>query len=98
MARELFIYWKLGEAQSAAAIRATAEMQVLLRAQHPGLQARLYRRADVKAGVMTLMEVYGHAAGVDAGLQAAIERAAAQALHVWQDAPRHVEVFETLGG
>ncbi len=98
MARELFIYWHTGADEAAAAVEAATRLQRELRLQHPGLQARLYRRADDKPGCATLMEVYARPPlGVDAALEAAISAAAA-ALGAHGDGARHVEAFDSAGG
>lgn len=100
MARELFVYWKLGAARAEGAAAATAAMQLELRRSHPDLQARVYRRSDTRGEVATLMETYAgsDAAGVGPALQAAIEAAAARHLQGWCDGPRHVEAFDKLAG
>ena len=96
MPKALFIYWKLDAGRTAEATAAASRLQAGLQARHPGLQAGLYRRADVPGGVATLMETYAHPAGVEAPLQAAIEADAAVALQDWCTGPRHVEVFESI--
>lgn len=103
MARELFIYWKVPQAQAEAAhAAATALLQALAQSQ-PALQARLLRRADEAASrgpQATFMEIYrAPAGGVTAAQQQAIEAAAAVALAALggQGGPqRHIEVFESL--
>ena len=96
MAHELFIYWKLNAPQAAAALDAAAVMQRELLRTHPALQARLYRRVDRHGDVVTLMESYAHAGGVDAALQALIAAAAAHHLQPWHDSLRHVETFDAV--
>ena len=96
MPRELFIYWKVDEGQSEPAIACSLAMQAELQASHPALQSRLHRRSDVRGGQVTLMESYRSAQGVHAALQAAVADAALRHLKLWADAPRHVEVFESL--
>ncbi len=95
--RELFVYYRVRVADTAAVQAAAQAMQAQLRAQHPGLIARLMRRADVPATNETWMETYAvdpaHAAdGVNAALEAAIDRAAI-ALQPLLAGPRHTEVF-----
>lgn len=100
MARELFIYWKLVAADLPAAARAASRVQAALCRAHPGLVARLHRRADLKDGIATLMESYAHPDGVGSALQAAIEDAIATvedgATPAWRLGARHVEAFESI--
>jgi hypothetical protein len=103
--RELYIYWRVGTPQLAAALQATQHMQQQLQGQHPGLQARLLVRLDEKAGAAnsaahsTVMETYRASNGITLTLQAAIATAAQQFLQPWllgnSDGlgQRHVEVF-----
>ncbi len=100
MARELFVYWKLQADRAEDAAAATAAMQAELLQAHPGLQARVYRRADTRGEIATLMETYAStaAAGVGSDWQAAIEAAAARHLAGWCAGPRHVEAFDRLAG
>jgi hypothetical protein len=90
--RELFIYWRV--AGSAADAEAAARrMQAELRALHPALVARLYRKLDDRR--VTLMETYAlPGIGIDAVLQRQIEAAGFPALAAWCTEGRHVEVFE----
>jgi hypothetical protein len=98
MARELFIYWKVDVTIAEGAATAAAAMQVDLLGRFPALQARLYRRSDLRGDVVTLMETYASsdAGGVGPALQAAIEAAAARHLQGRCDGPRHVESFDRL--
>ncbi|MDE2564614.1 MAG: DUF4936 family protein [Burkholderiales bacterium] len=96
--RELFVYWRAAPDAAAAAAAAAQRLQAILCQRHPGLVARLFRRAHAPGDPPTLMETYAHPQGIDAGLQAAIEQAAAAALQAWCRGPRHVEVFERVGG
>ena len=97
MARELFVYWKVAAGAAAQAAAATADFQQSLRAQHPGLQARLLQRAEGNGLTATLMETYAlPPAGVDRALQTAIEAAAVPALADWCQGRRHVEVFDAV--
>ena len=95
--RELFVYYRIRDADAAAARRAALAMQDELRRTHPGLAARLLTRAGGSDGLQTWMETYtlaGDAAGVDAGLEAEIERQATS----WAAlvaGPRHVEAFDS---
>jgi predicted phage gp36 major capsid-like protein len=95
MARELFVYWRVAQADAGLAEAALARMQQTLCRQHPVLVARLYRRAD--AETTTLMETYATPAGVDAALQTAIAAAAERDLAAWRGAVRHVELFDLIG-
>lgn len=95
--RELFIYWRTPAPTAAQAIRAAGQWQAELRAQHPSLDAAIYRRAgdaddsDISA-TATLMEVY--AAPIDAALERRIVDEGSRVLAPWLAGPRHVEVFE----
>jgi hypothetical protein len=104
--RELYIYWRVGTPQLAAALQATQHMQQQLLGQHPGLQARLLVRLEDKAAATagapphsTVMETYRASNGITPTLQAAIATAAQQFLQPWllgnSDGlgQRHVEVF-----
>lgn len=96
MARSLFVYWKTPRATMAPAAAAVAGAQRELVARHPGLQARLYRRADADDGAepATLMETYACDGGIDEALGQAIGEAADRAGAAYRLGPRHVEVFE----
>jgi hypothetical protein len=103
--RELYIYWRVGTLQLAAALQATQHMQQQLQGQHPGLQARLLVRQEEKTGAAntaahsTVMETYRASGGITPTLQAAIATAAQQFLQPWlvndgsSWGQRHVEVF-----
>ena len=103
MARELFVYWKVGHGSAPAAQLAAVELLRAVREIHPELQARLMRRAD-EAGESgesgdraTFMETYSApAAGVTPAVQAAIEAQAHKAFATVGRPARHVEVFERL--
>jgi hypothetical protein len=90
--RELFIYWRTPAATAAQAIEAASQWQARLRAQHPGLAATLFCRADDSGETATLMEVYG--APLDAALEKRIVDEGSRALAPWLAGQRHVEVFE----
>ena len=94
--RQLFVYWKTGAAMASEAARASASMQAALMRQHEGLAATLFRRADDAGTLVTLMEVYASAEGIDAALQATIERAAAERLARFLTGARHTEVFTAI--
>ena len=95
--RELFVYYKVRDADAEAARRVARTMQDALRRTHSGLVARLLTRAGEGDGLQTLMEIYSlaGAAGIDPGLEAEIERQATS----WTAlvaGPRHVEAFDSL--
>ncbi len=99
MARELFVYWKVGHEQAPAAHRAAVGLLQALRQAHPELQARLMQRADESGDKATFMETYSALpAGVTLALQAAIEDQARLAFVALGHPARHVEVFESLDG
>ena len=97
--RELFVYYRVREADAAAAREAVSAMQNELRSAHPGLRARLLTRqgagAGAGAGAQTWMETYSlgtGSEGVDAAFEALIETRAAS-LACLIDGSRHVEAF-----
>ena len=95
--RELYVYYRVRAAESAVAEAEVLGLQAELRAQTPGLRARLLKRPDEQDGHQTWMEIYSMESAVDvdgvsARLQAAIAARAAERLtHI--DGSRHVEVF-----
>lgn len=91
--RELYVYWKAPKASDMAPVRSA---QAALAQQHPGLHARLLRRADDSSGAATdtWMEIYAAPAGIGPALQATIEAALAPALAQLAAGPRHAEVFD----
>jgi len=95
--RELYLYWKLPADRAAQALPALRAWQQALCAAHPGLQARLLRRADeAGASPQTWMEVYRHpGAGIDAALQQRIRDEGGALLAAAHPALQRVlEVFE----
>lgn len=99
MTRELYLYWHLAADHVPQAVAAMARWQSGLTARHPGLQARLLRRADASdasTAQATLMEIYAAAGGIQPALQAEIEAEGEQAAAAWCQGARHVEVFEPL--
>lgn len=104
--RELYVYYKVRAESAAAASTAVHAFQQELRAETPGLVARLLRRPAERDGVQTWMETYAiersagagagpRAEGVGATLQSRIEHGpAGLAPHL--AGPRHVEVFVAL--
>ena len=94
--RELFVWYRVGEAQAAGAEAAVLSMQQALTAEHRGLVAGLLIRRDEPAGVQTWMETYacpGNPGGIDAEVERSIE-ARARSLAGTTDGTRHVEAFE----
>jgi hypothetical protein len=97
MARELFVYFRVHVRQADAMQAAVTDMHDRLRAEFPGLQARLLKRIDASSGSETWMETYAMAPstcveGVTETLGATIEQRAAGWSHLL-DGPRHVELF-----
>lgn len=91
MDRRLYVYYRVPESALAATVMAVRTMQATLTAAHPGLQAALLRRPELRDGDVTLMETYAAAAGVSPAVQAAIEQAASALPQ-----PRHTESFDAL--
>ena len=104
----LFVYWRCKAADVAAAQAAARRLQARLCEEYPGLQARLFLRADATAsapGEVTLMETYAPddgAAGAQPALLAAWPlvvdsvRAASSELQPWLSSARHLEAFQPL--
>lgn len=95
--RELFIYYRIRADDARAALEVAQALQARLRAQHPGLTARLLRRPEDQDRQQTWMEIYslhreGESAGVTHALQEQID-AAARALAPFIVGTRHTEVF-----
>lgn len=95
MAPQLFVYYRVRAAHRAAAIEALRGLHALWHAADPALGCELMQRADGDStnDLVTLMEVYRHAAGVAPAWQERIEREARAALAPWLVGERHVEVF-----
>jgi hypothetical protein len=97
--RELYVYYRVTAAAWQAALAAVRHHQQRLRAEHPGLAARVLRRAEEQADAITLMEVYRFdndaSACICDALQAHIE-GAATALAPWLIGTRHTERFDAL--
>ncbi len=89
MARRLYVYYRVPDAALAATVAAVRAVQVRLVQQHPGLQAELLRRPELRDGEVTLMETY-------AGVLSAAERDAIEQATSALPQPRHTEVFEPL--
>jgi hypothetical protein len=92
--RELYVYWKAPAAHADAVPTEVGPVLHALMRSHPGLQARLLRRADPGGDRVTWMETYTAPSGVTPALQAQIEAALAPLLARLQAGPRHTEVFE----
>ena len=99
-ARELFVWYRVRRESADEARAAVATLQRTLRAEWPGLHARLLARDAGEAA--TWMETYSRPAasagddrGVDETLEAAIA-AAAVGLERLIDGPRHVEAFAVV--
>lgn len=89
MARRLYVYYRVAEADLGRTVGAVRAMQQALIAAHPGLEAELLRRPELRDGQVTLMETYAGALppaldGLLAGAAAGLPQ------------PRHDEWFETL--
>jgi hypothetical protein len=89
MAHRLYVYYRVAEAQLAATVAAVRRVQATLVATHPGLQAELLRRPELREGGVTLMETYA------GPLTPALEAAITQATSALPQ-PRHSERFDTL--
>ncbi len=89
MARRLYVYYRVAEAQLPATVAAVQQAQASLVADHPGLQAELLRRPELRDGDVTLMETYA------GPLTPALEAAIVQATSALPQ-PRHSERFDTL--
>jgi hypothetical protein len=87
---DLYIYYKVRDADVASLQGAVRVMQAGLLASH-GVPGQLKRRPDSKEGMQTWMEVY---AAVPAGFTEALDAAVQQAgLAALTSGPRHTEVF-----
>ncbi len=91
MAHRLYVYYRVAEAQLPATVVAVRQVQAALAAAHPGLQAELLRRPELRDGEVTLMETYA------GPLTPAVEAAITQATSALPQ-PRHSERFDTLDG
>jgi hypothetical protein len=95
--RELFVWYRIDAVAAARARAAVEAMHARLRAQHPGLVARLLVRAGDGPAPETWMETYalpGASGGIDARLESGIEAEASAWAHLLAG-PRHVEAFAT---
>ena len=89
MERRLYVYYRVPQAQLAATVAAVRQVQPALAGAHPGLQAELLRRPELRDGEVTLMETY---AGPLTNVVLAAITQATSAL----PQPRHSEHFDTL--
>lgn len=95
--RELFVYYRVRLADSAAVEATIRAVQDRLRARHPGLIARLLHRPEAEDGLQTWMEIYAAdpaqaPMGVATHWQVSIETEAAALLPLLAG-PRRTEVF-----
>ena len=87
---DLYIYYRVPEAQAAQLAPRVLAMQARLAAAH-GVAGQLKRRPQAAEGMQTWMEIYLDAkAGFDAALAAAVQEAA---VLEQIDGQRHTEVF-----
>jgi hypothetical protein len=92
-ASQVFAYYRVRPADALAVVAAVRALHDTLQAAMPGLVCTLSRRADSNTELLTLMETYSHADGVDEVWQRSIECSAREALTAWVVGERHVEVF-----
>lgn len=99
MPRSLYVYYRVPLEQQAAVQSAVEAIQVQLQRAHPGLSARLMRRADeaVDAEQATWMEVYEHPDGVSIACEQSL-KALMQSLPPALMGARHTEVFCQMAG
>lgn len=87
---DLYIYYRVPDAQAAQLAPRVQAMQARLKAAH-GVAGQLKRRPESNGGLQTWMEIYpATGAGFDAALAAAVQEAA---LSEQIDGKRHTEVF-----
>ncbi len=99
MSTELFIYYRVREADAAAALAAVREMQARLRIEFPSLQARVLRRPDSENAPDNRLQTWMETYAIDAGMMDTLrEHIAAQALALRPliDGERHTETFATF--
>lgn len=95
--REMFIYYRIPVARADEALAAVHALQARLRARHPGLVARLLRRAESEDSLQTWMEIYAfdpllNPDGIDPACQSDIEFEA-RCLSALIAGERHTESF-----
>ena len=87
---DLYIYYKVKDADAASLQAAVVAMQAALM-QHHGVAGELKRRPEARDGVQTWMEVYP---STPEGFAALLDRAVHQAgVLEWTAGLRHTEVF-----
>lgn len=89
MARRLYVYYRVAEARLPDTTAAVRQVQAALVAAHPGLQAELLRRPELRDGEVTLMETYA------GPLTPAVDAAITQATSALPQ-PRHSERFDVI--
>lgn len=97
--RALFVYYRVAHTDSAEAFRRISALQQTLMQRLPGLQARLWQRADAagsQVSEQTWMEVYEHPDGVDALCEQLLAEQVG-ALPCGLIGTRHVEAFVPMG-
>lgn len=94
--RTLFVYYRVAEADAAAAADAIKQCQAELSMAHPGLRCQLWRRPEASTSEVTVMESYAAPDGIDEALAQRIEAQATLALLPWLRGTRHTEVFVPL--
>jgi hypothetical protein len=90
---ELYLYYRAPVAEAAAVQAGFGRLRQALRDSGPGLDSRLLRRPEPRAGEHTWMEIHVRAGGIDAMLEAQIEAAAANAFAGVPIGPRQRERF-----
>jgi hypothetical protein len=90
--RELFIYYRVRDADAHAAQAAVSQLHAQLHGTYPRLNARLLRRPAEENGSQTWMETYASPDGISDAMQTRIESEALM-LAPLIDGPRHTEVF-----
>jgi hypothetical protein len=87
---DLYIYYKVKDADAASLLAAVVTMQASL-AQRHGVACQLKRRPESKEGLQTWMEVY---AAIPEGFSAALQAAVGQAgVDQFTTGLRHTEAF-----
>lgn len=87
---DLYIYYKVKQADAASLLAAVVAMQTSL-AQRHGVACQLKRRPETSEGLQTWMEVY---AVTPEGFAAALQQAVAEAgVDQYTTGLRHTEVF-----
>lgn len=87
---DLYIYYKVKEADVASLLAAVVAMQTTLTQRH-GVVCQLKRRPETKEGLQMWMEVY---AATPEGFTTALQQAVAEAgVDQWTTGLRHTEAF-----